>query len=213
MAAHVATDDKTELARIVELASAPPLSDPGARLAASSHAGLSVPEWRDEELSDFSESPPRADSASRPARADAALGRSTDAGVSLAQSPFPAPPAHGKLGASAFYDYPAAFEEDVVTVDGAVGPSAPPFEATPGAPLPHDGPSAPSFEDVPLAPSAPPLDGDTIGPSAPVLPSFDEGNDQRSLEGSAPPENSTSAMDGRAIMSATAETLPSYRRN
>lgn len=210
MAAHVATDDKTTLAQMTELASAPPPSDRDFSSPSSMRAGPAVPEWRDEELEDF---PDRGegtleptDPGSRPARLD--LDRSLDAGMLLESSPFPAPPSKGKMAARGFYEYPSSFEEDVAYLEGEVGPSAPPFEAAPSAPPTGDSPSAPPLEDPTLSPSAPPLDVDGAGLvlGAPELDDLDRGHlSDASTRPSHPPDELSEEI-------ARADALPTYRR-
>ena len=134
LAAHVATDDKSLLARLAESASSPPLSEESASVASQSSAPqVSVPVWRDEEFEDFPCDP----------------GGSTS--IHMSSSPaqlqvFPPPPCKGKMAAPAFYDYPYSFED--LTLEVEAGPSAPPFD---------DLPSAPPTNNIDLTPSAPPL--------------------------------------------------------
>lgn len=173
-AAHVATDDKTTLARMAELASAPPSEGPS--------SAPTVPEWHDADAADeelaasfaYLQDPHAAGpSSSLPLPPP---GESSGAGsILLARSPFPAPPEKGTRAAPAFYDYPAAFEEDVAHTEPLEEPSAPPFEEDENAV--RMGPSAPPFlppitdEDEHPAPSAPPMDLDhPPGPSAPPAP-------------------------------------------
>lgn len=66
-------------------------------------------------------------------------------------SPFPPPPSKGSLFAPNFYDYPYAFEDmEIENLEPELGPSAPPFEETPSAPLVDE-------HDLGLVPSAPPM--------------------------------------------------------
>jgi hypothetical protein len=141
--AHVATDDKTLLARLAQLASSPPTDSSDPSEVESSNPEVSAPFWQDEELDDFTEhssDPVRShiSSANHPSRA------------SSSAPLFPSPPSKGKMAAPAFYDYPYTFED--MTLEPDLGPAAPPFEA---------GPSAPPVDDIDLTPSAPPMEDDT----------------------------------------------------
>ena len=130
-AAHVATDDKSLLARLAELASSPPPSqEPVPADAQPSTPQVSAPVWQDEEFEDFPCDP---------------------GGSSSSRSPspvllFPPPPSKGKMAAPAFYDYSYSFED--IILKSEAGPSAPPFD---------DPPSAPPTDNIDLTPSAPPL--------------------------------------------------------
>jgi hypothetical protein len=130
-AAHVATDDKSLLARLAEFASSPPPSEVSAE--APSTLQVSAPVWRDEEFEDFPCDP----------------GGSSSIHISMCPAPtplFPPPPSKEKMAAPTFYDYPYSFED--ITVEPEAGPSAPPFD---------DPPSAPPTNIIDLTPSAPPL--------------------------------------------------------
>jgi hypothetical protein len=132
-AAHVATDDKSLLARLAELASSPPSSELVSPEGRSSRPQVSAPVWQDENIEDFSSCP----------------GESSSNHTSKPPTPtplFPPPPSKGKMAEPAFYDYPYSFEEFTVEVEA--GPSAPPFD---------DASSADSTDVLVLTPSAPPL--------------------------------------------------------
>ena len=135
--AHVATDDKSLLAHLAELASSPPLSVDCVETSSSALV-VSAPVWQDEEIEDF----------------PCDLGRSSS--ISMPMSPFPAPlfpppPSKEKMAAPAFYDYPYSFED--ITLELEAEPSAPPFE---------DPPSAPPTNNTDLTPSAPLMDTDYL---------------------------------------------------
>jgi hypothetical protein len=141
LSAHVATDDKQFLARLANMASAPPSDEalvPG-DLPGSVQA--LVPTWHDEDIDDF--------------ETCLAPHKSLPSAESSFSAPmFPPPPSKERLASAEAFDYPYTFD-DLETPDLEPSePSAPPFEEG----------SAPS------APSAPPLpeDGDTDPqPSAP----------------------------------------------
>ncbi|KAG5647683.1 hypothetical protein DXG03_008406 [Asterophora parasitica] len=117
--AHVATDDKTLLARLADLASAPPPDGANSSNDHSTTFHVSVPIWQDEELKDFGHG--TYDSSNR------SLPPSRCSSRSSSPAPlFPPPPSKGKMAAPAFYDYPYTFEDILVEPDP--GPSAPPFE-------------------------------------------------------------------------------------
>ncbi|RXW19123.1 hypothetical protein EST38_g6730 [Candolleomyces aberdarensis] len=133
--AHVATDDKAVLARLADLASAPE-EDEGS----SPQPQVSAPEWRDDEMEDF-------------IAREACGGESDDfANQSTSTpSPFPPPPSKSSLLSPKFYDYPYAFEDmEIENLEPELGPSAPPFEETPSAPLVDE-------HGLGLVPSAPPM--------------------------------------------------------
>ena len=153
--AHVATDDKAVLARMVAMASAPPV----AVAESSPHVSPSVPTLEDYENALLPDdlpplSPPPGSPELRPS-------------YSPPLSGLPLPPAKGKLATPHYDDYPYSFEQDldIAGVEPEPGPSAPPFEESPSAP--------PSVPDI--SPSAPPLDDDgegtieTLNASAPPL--------------------------------------------
>ncbi|KAF9531884.1 hypothetical protein CPB83DRAFT_891227 [Crepidotus variabilis] len=129
-AAHVATDDKSVLARLADLASAPPDGD-SPDFIEGSYAHVSVPAWQDEDMEDFSgltedSCPPIADAAHSAA--------------------FPPPPSKERLAAAERLEYSFNFDE-LEDMEPEPGPSAPPFEETS---------AAPPDESI-LLPSAPPL--------------------------------------------------------
>jgi hypothetical protein len=151
-AGHVAIDDKSLLARMAHLASAPP---PNADEGGSSALVISAPDWHDEELERV---------------IDDSLPHGQHSTSSFPQL-FPAPPAKDKMATPNFYEYPYSFEEDADSL--AFEPSAPPFE--------QHAPSAPPLEDAEIVPSAPPLPEEP-SPSAPdwVLEEDAEGDRQLS---------------------------------
>ncbi|TFK77474.1 hypothetical protein BDN72DRAFT_830644 [Pluteus cervinus] len=127
--AHVATDDKTLLAKLADFASAPPEH----QMPEPSTLQSSAPVWQDE---DFGIS------------ADHTTNEhvcASEAQFTSSPLPFPPPPSKGK--SAALYDYAYHFEE-IVSLEPEPEPSAPPFEEVPSAPLA----CAP-----PLIASAPPL--------------------------------------------------------
>lgn len=135
-AAHVATDDKTLLARMADLASAPQDGH-----VESTSLPVSAPVWQDEELEEFPHPVPLPTSSSSTPEASSS---------SCISDGLPSPPpSHNK--SPDFYDYPQSY--DVASEGPEAEPSAPPFVDE------HlDGPSAPPVDtDVDLAPSAPPL--------------------------------------------------------
>ncbi|KAF5332512.1 hypothetical protein D9611_005110 [Ephemerocybe angulata] len=176
-AAHVATDDKAVLARLAELASAPPSDGLSAEELAGEVPQVSAPEWRDEEMEEFiaqEGGAEAADSSTPPTAASA--------------SPFPPPPSKGSLHAPNFYDYPYAFEEmEIVGMEPELGPSAPPFEET------QSGSLGVEEGDMCLVPSAPPmLDDDDLyvndlSPSAPEMQSLGEACDGEEQAGQPSP--------------------------
>ncbi|KIY73541.1 hypothetical protein CYLTODRAFT_485390 [Cylindrobasidium torrendii FP15055 ss-10] len=106
--AHVATDDKAMLERLVLAASSPPV-------AGQSHLPeSSAPEWHDEELDDFADAP-----------------------AESSHSELPAPPnpvsAKGKMESEYEYAF-SSLHLDIEGVEPELGPSAPPFEHGPSAP-------------------------------------------------------------------------------
>jgi len=136
-AAHVATDDKTILHRMIGMSSEPPEAGGSTELESSAPALF---EDDDEGFSHYT----RSDS------------QDTDGSSFMFPAPpQPAPSSKGKMVEMCDYDD--------VHVEPPSGPSAPPFEASlgPSAP-PFDesegsGPSAPPLEGEQLEPSAPPL--------------------------------------------------------
>uniref|UniRef100_A0A8H7Y6P3 Uncharacterized protein n=1 Tax=Psilocybe cubensis TaxID=181762 RepID=A0A8H7Y6P3_PSICU len=147
-AAHVATDDKSLLARLQDLASAPPTDD-SLPSAGTSEIQVSAPEWQDDDIEAF------------------APELTTSPGQSsTSPSMFPPPPSKGVLAASEFYTHPYSFEE-MEDLDAECGPSAPPFE---------EGASPPLQDTHLLVPSAPPLLGedDHIHDMCPSAPEWDD---------------------------------------
>ncbi|KAJ3521008.1 hypothetical protein NM688_g9076 [Phlebia brevispora] len=156
--AHIATDDKTLLARMANLASRPPVE--GSARESSFHgesasaAGPSVPifdefEELPVEIQVVDEDGPSGSQVWHPIMS-ASSPLSVHIPVptySREPSPhpsiFPAPPSKAQLAAPLFYEYPSSFEADGVDPE-LEAPSAPPFDY-----------SAPG-------PSAPPLDGGSI---------------------------------------------------
>jgi hypothetical protein len=171
---HVATDDKTLLARMATMASAPPVEpDEGG----SSRLQTSAPIWDDEHLEDIIDG-----------LDDAEIAPSSHTSSSLSSLPsashslFPAPPSKGKMAARDFYDYPYLFEEDVSSLEPEMGPSAPPFEEhTPSAP--------PLVNEPEMTPSAPPLMEEFL-PSAPPAWEDGEGGQDHDREESPQPHSS-----------------------
>ncbi|KAG6868489.1 hypothetical protein C0993_002027 [Termitomyces sp. T159_Od127] len=139
-AAHVAIDDKGLLARMAELASAPP-PDPTSSSDSSATCHASVPIWDDDEVEDFDEVSHGNESAHREL-SPSGLFSSSSSPTNL----FPPPPSKGKMAAPTFYDYPYTLDD--MLVEPEPGPSAPPFE--------EESNCHPS-EMAELAPSAPPL--------------------------------------------------------
>ncbi|GLB35791.1 hypothetical protein LshimejAT787_0300790 [Lyophyllum shimeji] len=141
-AAHVATDDKALLARLADLASAPP-DDAHSSQSDSATFHASVPIWQDEELEDFMDPPYNPVNCSLPA--------SRRSSRSSSPPPLFPPPPKGKKAAASFHDYHYSFED--ISVEPEPGPSAPPFEEEPSCPIvmPNN-----------LVPSAPPLSDMTV---------------------------------------------------
>jgi len=175
-AGHVATDDKSLLARLAELTSAPPQSPTN-----SSNNQVSVPIWHDEELVDFAET--SYDSLRDP-HICSTITSDHSWGSYAPALPFPPPPSKGKMATPAFYDY--SFE-DLATPESEPEPSAPPFE---------EGSNAPPLDDINELPSAPPLT-EQIGPTGsstnmpewkdwePGREELDEGQNEEVGEGAA----------------------------
>ena len=108
--AHVATDDKSLLARLADLASAPPPEDYANSTGISDTTQVSAPVWHDEDM-----------------EGNQPNGISTDASICSFPPMFPPPPSKEQLAAAEFYNYPFAFDEmDSPNLDSE--PSAPPFE-------------------------------------------------------------------------------------
>jgi hypothetical protein len=140
-AAHVATDDKTLLARLADLASTPPEE---VYTLDACDTLVSAPAWHDEleeippDLITSNDHPP------------------DDTNTPLTSSLFPPPPSNERTGTTDLYDYSFSF------LDTAA------FEPVPSAPPFHLGSVPP--DDHQIVPSAPPLLDDTelFHPSAPV---------------------------------------------
>lgn len=137
-AAHVATDEKALLARLADMASAPPEDSDEAL-----YPQVSAPEWH-EELETFATS-------TAPANAD----------IMSTSSLFPPPPSKERLAAAERLEYAFAYD-DLENAEPEPEPSAPPFEE--GSAPPRDGPlllpSAPPMingdeDHPPRLPSAP----------------------------------------------------------
>lgn len=198
-AAHVATDDKNVLAMLAEMASAPPTAH-----ETSAEPEISVPEWHDEQMEDFM--------ALQQQQEQQQSVSEDSPNCSIPSSPFPAPPSKGNLLSPDFYDYPFSFE-DMTGSEPVYGPSAPPFEETPSAPLVDEEtmevvPSAPPLIDdddfyaPEQIPSAPPPEGDSSTPAEPCT----EGTDAPSH-----PEGGHDAGSSPAASVAAGGALPVYR--
>ncbi|KAG6845378.1 hypothetical protein H0H87_010487 [Tephrocybe sp. NHM501043] len=164
-AAHVATDDKALLARMVDLASAPPPDSADSSESYVADYPISAPLWQDEVLEDFE------DGSHQPVTHDLPPPQTSVDPVSPARL-FPTPPSKGKM--ADFYDYPYTFD---ILVEPEPGPSAPPFEEGPqhASDMVRLAPSAPSLSETESAyyneayASAPSHDWEissTPGPSA-----------------------------------------------
>ena len=128
-AAHVATDDKTLLSYMANLASSPPAEASHPSQMASISLEVSAPILDDDDLDDYLH-----DSDSLPG-----LDRSAHSSL----SPFPPPPSKGQ----SYYRYRYSYEDIVGESD--IGASAPPFE--------EGQPSCPPLDDLEVMASAPPL--------------------------------------------------------
>jgi hypothetical protein len=189
-AGHVATDDKTLLAHMATMASAPPVEpDEGE----SSTLQTSAPVWDDEQLEDIIDG-----------LDDTEIGPSHTSSPppslpSASHSLFPPPPSKGKMVAPDFYDYPYSFEEDVSTLEPEMGPSAPPFE--------EHTPSAPPCEELEMKPSAPPLMQEFL----PSAPDWEDGEGGQDHDREESPHQRSSRPPSPASISATSySVLPSY---
>ncbi|KAI0315664.1 hypothetical protein OF83DRAFT_1293203 [Amylostereum chailletii] len=166
---HVATDDKTLLARRAAMASAP-VDDDGRPSVLS--LVISAPELADVSPVDFP-----LDALGPPSRC-APDSPGPEPAYAPPLSGLPPPSAKGKLAISHFDQYACAFERDeeiemdIEGVEPVVGPSAPPFDAgweRPGSPVGGVVPSAPPLEmdgeemSLGLGPSAPPEDDEDEG--------------------------------------------------
>lgn len=132
IAGHVAIDDKTHLARMAELASAPPIIQDDTRGRSSIHE--SAPEWHD----DFEDHPTQPVNV---APSEASL-------FEVGNSGFPKPPSKSVLSPRYFDGH--SYLQDIAALDPITLPSMPPYEAQPNA-IP--------FEDT-LTASAPPISED-----------------------------------------------------
>ena len=190
-AAHVATDDKTLLARLVDLASRPPEETSTDALDACD-ALVSAPTWHDE----LEEIPP-------------SLIISNDhPSTCLSSSLFPPPPSKENVASGDLYDYSFSFEG---TAALEFEPSAPPFHLDPTPPL----------DDHQIVPSAPPLLDDTecrvdVHPSAPQLDAGEEnltGQDHDRIASGPPLSDvpSLSSVSRQGIGVRDDITLPGYR--
>jgi len=216
-AAHVATDDKALLARLAELASAPPADD-ASESVETSEAEISVPAWQDEEIEDFTHA--------------TSLAPKLDASSSSPSSFFPPPPSKERLAAAERLEYSFGFD-GLDSAEPEPEPSAPPFEEGSAPPLDNDVfpmPSAPPLLDEQHGLEVPPEDAPQ--PSAPgwdslprSLDSPEEGADEVSVPDmtlgvpgpSTTPASSTSgqeavftAAEDRPLSTATVSTLPDY---
>ncbi|KAH7914732.1 hypothetical protein BJ138DRAFT_1170370 [Hygrophoropsis aurantiaca] len=134
--AHIATDDKTQLARLEDLASAPPsINVDGA--SSSVQPLVSAPVWLDEPEDYTEDLPPHADVFLSPVH-----------GHML--SSFPPPPSKVDTISNCFAKA-SSYGDDFETLEPENEPSAPPF----------DEPNDSILEAPALAPSAPPLEEDT----------------------------------------------------
>ncbi|CCL98091.1 uncharacterized protein FIBRA_00085 [Fibroporia radiculosa] len=183
-AGHVATDDKAVLARMAALASSPIDPSNSGSAGASTGAYASVPPLVDDfeavlydiQVTDFDADVIGESSGSRRTpspRPRLSPRPPVPRDLSPCPSLLPPPPSKGSLAAPTFYEYLPSFEEDVLSVEPEMGPSAPPFEA----------------EERPAA-SAPPLDMDFIPdginmqPSAPPLEDYEMSADPTEGDGS-----------------------------
>lgn len=143
--AHVATDDKALLARLADLASAPPHSPPftnnGESSIGESSMSVSAPVWPEDDLYEYDPN----DERSGPS-----LGQEIESSpiiphIPMQSLPFPPPPEHRIIKT---YDY------SLEDIEPEFEPSAPPFQEYPNAP--------PLDEEIHLyaTPSAPPLRDD-----------------------------------------------------
>lgn len=194
LAAHVATDDKTLLARLVDLASRPPEEISTDALDVCD-ALVSAPAWHDE----LEEIPP-----------DLIISNDHPP-TCLASSLFPPPPSKEHMAIRDLYDYSFSFE-GMAALEPE--PSAPPFHLDPAPPL----------DDHQIVPSAPPLLDDTdflvdVHPSAPQLDVGEENptglDHDRRLSASELPSSdnlpSLSSASRRDIRVRDDITLPGYR--
>ncbi|KZT74952.1 hypothetical protein DAEQUDRAFT_807233 [Daedalea quercina L-15889] len=208
---HIATDDKATLARMASLASAPPSrSGSGTEEVGEPSTLLPLvplledefepipPELRitdyDEYVGMYSDVSGCRDAPSPgPFSFLSASGTQTPS-YSREPSPhpaLPAPPTRGRLAAPTFYEYPVSFEEDVLSAEPEVGPSAPPFDH--GDSLAASAPPMESDYDSMAAvvlPSAPPMDDLDGRASSPEVPRGDHWRaDSRLSTCPAPPSH------------------------
>ncbi|KDR85670.1 hypothetical protein GALMADRAFT_234673 [Galerina marginata CBS 339.88] len=150
-AAHVATDDKALLARLVEFASSPP--EDASEFVGTSDAQVCAPAWHDEDIEDFAP-----DLIPTPVH-------TSDTRSCSPSLMFPPPPSKDRLVAAELYTYPFSFDE-MESMEAEAEPSAPPFEEE----------SSPPLSDSQILPSAPPLseDGESLqSASHPIAPEWD----------------------------------------
>ncbi|KAH7923891.1 hypothetical protein BV22DRAFT_1130267 [Leucogyrophana mollusca] len=144
-AAHVATDDKAQLARLEDMASAPPAITADG-VGSSTQMMVSAPEWHDEP-DDFGDS--------LPLHASLHLPPLSPAQDSMPPS-FPSLPSKADIPSGRFDSLSYSYDDDFVGLEPESEPSAPPFEAHP---------SEPPSEEYFLEPSAPPMEEDTSSES------------------------------------------------
>ena len=191
-AAHVATDDKTLLARLVDLASRPPEETSTDALNACDTL-VSAPAWQEE----LEEIPP-----------DLIISNDHPS-TSLAPTLFPPPPSKEHMATGDLYDYSYSFE-GMAALESE--PSAPPFHLDPTPPV----------DDHQIVPSAPPLLNDTeflvdVHPSAPQLDVGEENptgqdHDRMSSPTGLPSSNVPSLSASRRDIGVCDDiTLPGYR--
>ena len=195
--AHVATDDKSLLARLADLASAPPSDDYPDSTGISDTTQVSAPAWHDEDMESHQHD------------------ISTDASTCSLPPMFPPPPpSKERLAAGDFYNYPFAFDEmDSAILDSE--PSAPPFEEDSSLTL-----------EINLVPSAPSLSDHSdhfIPDSEAAGPEWDPGvhehsgldHDQISLDQvtahNSPPPTSIGQSTSTAILPSETLVLPGYQ--
>jgi len=190
-AAHVATDDKTLLARLVDLASRPPVESSTDELDACDTL-VSAPAWHEE----LEEIPP-----------DFFIPNDHPP-TCLTSSLFPPPPSKEHMAIGDLYDYSFSFEGTAALESE---PSAPPFHLDP----------APLMDDHQIVPSAPPLLDDTeflvdVHPSAPQLDAGEEnsmGQDHDRMASGLPssdvPSLSSASRQGIGVRDDI--ILPDYR--
>jgi hypothetical protein len=190
-AAHVATDDKTMLAHLVDLASRPP-EETSTDASGACDTAVSAPAWHEE----LEEIPP-----------DLIISNDHPP-TCFSSSLFPTPPSKEYMATGDLYDYSFSFEGTAALESE---PSAPPFHLDP-APLMHD---------HQIAPSAPPLLDDTeflgdVHPSAPQLDAGEENSSGQEHDrmASGPPSSDVTSLSSiplRDIGVRDDITLPDYR--